>query len=351
MTGASAVRDAATAACSAVLCAGLILLLYPALRRYALAKPNARSSHHQPTPQGGGIAVIAATIAAACLGLFGFGTAPAPLSATVLAAVVLMAAIGAVDDIRSLDVAPRLALQAVAVAAVIWSLPADLRALPVTPFWLDRLVLFVAGLWFVNLVNFMDGIDWMTVAEVVPIAAALVGLGYLGALPPACVVVAAALGGAMIGFAFFNRPVATLFLGDVGSLPIGLLLGWLLVLLAGSGYLAAALLLPLYYLADATLTIIRRLFRGEPIWRAHRTHYYQLATERGFSVSEVVALVFLVNLGLGALAAATVIVPGRLSAIAALIAGALIVTGLLAVLAKGRKQAPAAPSRENGRLT
>ena len=63
----------------------------------------------------------------------------------------------------------------------------------------------------------------------------------------------------MIGFAYFNRPVARLFLGDVGSLPVGLLLGWLLMQLAGRRGLAAAILLPLYYLADATITLIRRL--------------------------------------------------------------------------------------------
>ena len=78
--------------------------------------------------------------------------------------------------------------------------------------------------------------------------------------------------------------MARLFLGDVGSLPIGLLLGWLMLMLAGRGNLAAAVLLPLYYLADATLTLIRRLAHGEPVWQAHRTHFYQRATDGGFSV-------------------------------------------------------------------
>ena len=91
MTVMWAVRDAATAAFSAVLCAGLIVLLRPALGHYALARPNARSSHREPTPQGGGIAVIAATIAAACLGIFGFGASIAPPPAILLAAIVLMA--------------------------------------------------------------------------------------------------------------------------------------------------------------------------------------------------------------------------------------------------------------------
>ena len=119
-------------------------------------------------------------------------------------------------------------------------------------------MLFVGALWFVNLVNFMDGIDWMMVAEVVPITAGVALIGALGALPPEALIVALALNGAMLGFAPFNRPVARLFMGDMGSLPIGLLLAWLLILVAGSGHLVAALLLPLYFVADTGATLLRR---------------------------------------------------------------------------------------------
>ena len=94
--------------------------------------------------------------------------------------------------------------------------------------------------------------------------------------------VALTLCGATIGFAPFNRPIARLFLGDVGSLPIGLLLGWLLILFAGTGHIAAALLLPLYYVADTTITLIRRLIMGRKITQAHRDHFYQLAVRRGW---------------------------------------------------------------------
>ena len=90
--------------------------------------------------------------------------------------------------------------------------------------------------------------------------------------------------GAMLGFAPFNRPVAKIFLGDVGSLPIGLLLGWCLLQLAWHQHLIAALLLPLYYLTDATLTLLRRIARREPFWAAHRSHFYQRATDNGFTV-------------------------------------------------------------------
>ena len=332
-----AMRGAAIIGLSALVCVGLIVVLHPLLQRYALAKPNARSSHRVPTPQGGGIAVIAATLTASGVGLVSFG-APFTLSlATAFAAVIVMACVGVADDVRPLAVAPRLLLQALAVAAVIYALPGALRVVPVLPFWFERALLFVGGLWFVNLVNFMDGIDWMTVVEVIPIAAALAALGSLAALPPEAVVVALALGGAMAGFAYFNRPAAKLFLGDVGSLPIGLLVGWLLVLLAGAGHLAAALLLPLYYLADATLTLLRRLSSGEQVWQAHRTHYYQRATDRGFTVTEIITRVFVVNLMLAALALITLLAGNRLVDAAALACGAALVAALLYSFARKRR--------------
>jgi UDP-N-acetylmuramyl pentapeptide phosphotransferase/UDP-N-acetylglucosamine-1-phosphate transferase len=227
--------------------------------------------------------------------------------------------------------------QTIIIAAVVYALPGDLRVVPPLPLWLERVALVVGGLWFVNLVNFMDGIDWMTAAEVVPLAAALVALGALGALPAYGTVVAAALGGAMLGFAYFNRPVARLFLGDVGSLPVGLLLAWLLFLLASNGHLAAAVVLPLYYLMDATTTLLRRFARGEAVWQAHRSHFYQIATDRGLTVTAVVARVFAVNIALALLATATVVWPERPIEIAVPIAAAVIVSGLLYVFARGRK--------------
>ena len=148
---------------------------------------------------------------------------------------------------------------------------------------------------------------------------------------------ALALCGGLIGFAPFNRPVAKIFLGDVGSLPIGLLFGWLLVLLAGKGFVAAALLLPLYYLADATLTLFRRIAAREPFWQAHRTHFYQRATDRGFSVPEIVGRVFGTNIVLAALAAATVLWPGPLSVTITLMLGAALVGWLLHSFARGKR--------------
>jgi len=326
-------------ALAASISAAIIFALIPLLQRYALAHPNARSSHRQATPQGAGLAVIAATIIVAAAAVVAIPGEPLLQPGSlwlVFAATILITIVGAVDDVRTIEVAPRLLLQAIAVGIVIASLPSDMRVLPALPWWFERAILAFACLWFVNLTNFMDGVDWMTIAEFVPIAIGLALIGMLGILPLHGTVVALALCGGLIGFAPFNRPVARIFLGDVGSLPIGLLFGWLLLLVAGKGHVAAAVLLPLYYLADATLTLLHRIARREPFWQAHRTHFYQRATERGFSVSEIVARVFAINFVLVALALATVIWPGASSTAASLCIGAAVVGWLLMSFANGK---------------
>jgi UDP-N-acetylmuramyl pentapeptide phosphotransferase/UDP-N-acetylglucosamine-1-phosphate transferase len=329
----------AIAAAAAILCALFIVILRPVLVRYALARPNARSSHREPTPQGGGIAVVAAMV----LIMAGVAiVAPQLLSdplrvAIVFAAAIGVAIVGVTDDVRPMEAMPRLALQAVAALVVIVALPSGLQIFPVLPWWFERALMLIGILWFVNLVNFMDGLDWITVAEVVPVSAALVAIGTMGNLPPDGMVVALALLGAILGFAPFNRPVAKLFLGDVGSLPIGLLLAWLLVLLAGNGFIIAAILLPLYYIADATITLFRRLFNGETITQAHRSHFYQRATDGGFNVYEIVSRVFAINVVLALLAISTMVSASRELHLGALAAGCLLVAVLLWRFERGKR--------------
>jgi UDP-N-acetylmuramyl pentapeptide phosphotransferase/UDP-N-acetylglucosamine-1-phosphate transferase len=310
---------------AAMLSACLIWAIRPLLLRHALAQPNARSSHRVPTPQGAGVAVMIATLAVAGAVIASAHSISATVPAVVFGATLFIAVVGAADDIKTIPVIPRLILQALSVGAILYAASGDLRIVPTYPLWIERAVLFLAGLWFVNLVNFMDGIDWMTVAEVVPVTAALVVLGALGELDPSTMIVAAALGGATIGFAPFNRPVARIFLGDVGSLPIGLLLGWCLLELAYRQHLAAALLLPLYYLADATVTLLRRLAKREKVWAAHRSHFYQRATDNGFSVLRVVAEVFALNLGLAVLAIVSTMTASVTAKIALFLIGATAV--------------------------
>jgi UDP-N-acetylmuramyl pentapeptide phosphotransferase/UDP-N-acetylglucosamine-1-phosphate transferase len=331
---------APVAGVAALLAAGSIAVLRSRLESYALARPNERSSHSKPTPQWGGFAVVAATLIAAWGAIAWTPGVLQGLSIpglTLTAAVALLAVVGAIDDLRNLPAAPRLVVQCVAVGMVIAALPTEWRMVSFLPWWGERAALALGLLWFVNLVNFMDGIDWMTVAEIVPLTGTIAVLGAFGFIAPLPALVAVALFGAMLGFAPFNKPVARLFLGDMGSLPIGLLAGWLLLQVAADGHVAAAMLLPLYYVADATLTLLRRLVAGEPVWQAHRTHFYQRAVKAGFSVSDVVIRVFAVNLVLAALALLTCLKPGLMSGLTALTVGATLVGWLLVSFTRGKR--------------
>lgn len=256
-------------------------------------------------------------------------TAQLDNSATIFAATLFIASVGFADDIKSIPVLPRLILQSVAVGAILFTASADLRIVPVCPLWIERGLLLLAGLWFVNLVNFMDGLDWITVAEVVPVTGAIALFGWFGEIPASVTIVSAALCGAMLGFAPFNRPVAKIFLGDVGSLPIGLLLGWCLLQLVWHQQFVAALLLPLYYLSDATVTLLRRMARREPFWAAHRTHFYQRATDNGFTVWRVVSEISLLNIVLAALAIGSTITRSAAVGILFLIAGGVVTASVM----------------------
>lgn len=283
----------------------LIRVLHPLLVRYALARPNARSSHSVPTPQGGGIAIVAVVVMivglCSVLDVPGFREA---WSLHLVVALVALAVAGALDDIRPLPVLPRLALQIAVAVLLVQTLPVTSRIVPLIPEPVQAVCLVLGLVWFTNLTNFMDGIDWMTVVEVVPVATCLALLGAFGIVPELAMLmpVLLALLGGMIGFAPYNRHVAKLFLGDVGSLPVGALMGWLLIVLAMAGFRVAALILCLYYLADATITLARRFLNGERISEAHRSHFYQRAVTGGYTVPEVTRDVFMLNVVLCVLA-------------------------------------------------
>ncbi|MFC3266995.1 hypothetical protein ACFOEX_11630 [Camelimonas abortus] len=213
----------------------------------------------------------------------------------------------------------------------------EARLAPQLPLLAERALELLAGLWFVNLTNFMDGLDWLTVSGVAPMLAAMAAFGAAGvaggAAAPLLGVGAAALLGGLLGFAPFNRPPARLFLGDVGSLAIGLGAAFLLFLVASGGALASALLLPMYYCADATITLCRRLLRGEKVWQAHRMHFYQQAADRGVPAIRVAGLIGAANVALAGLAALALAADGLLAQLALLACGAVVTGTLLARLA------------------
>jgi UDP-N-acetylmuramyl pentapeptide phosphotransferase/UDP-N-acetylglucosamine-1-phosphate transferase len=264
-------------------------LLIPILaHREILDCPNERSSHQVPTPRGGGIAVIGSTLLAWVV-FARTESMPSGVFGIVLGAV-LLAAVSWFDDLRGLSPIVRLLAQAAAVAVGILVLPG-----PRDLFYLAAIGL--VWIWWINLFNFMDGIDGLAGTEAAAIGAGLLLFAGVGAgADPALRTLAAAVTGAAIGFLVWNWSPARIFLGDIGSVPLGYVLGFLLLDLAARGRWTIAVILPLYFLADATITLVRRLLRGERVWQAHREHFYQHAVRRGLGHAAVVKRVIAADL-------------------------------------------------------
>lgn len=310
-------------------------------RRAILDHPNDRSSHSIPTPRGGGWGVMLTLLPAwALIALTGVGGSDGGLRVLpILAGAAALMAVSWMDDRRGLGPAPRFLAQIAAVAAGLTALPADgLVFQGLLPLWADRLVAAVGWLWFVNLFNFMDGIDGLAGSEAATIGAGLALVVAVGGLDPAYGLYGLAAAGAALGFLLWNWHPAKLFMGDVGSVPLGFTLGWLLLAVAASGLWAAALLVPAYFLADATVTLLRRAAEGKKVWQAHREHFYQKATQRGRNHAQVVRLVLALNAALLALAVVSVLL-GPAGGWTALPAGAAAVVLLLALLARPARAA------------
>lgn len=245
----------------------LLRLLLSQFARVALDQPNERSLHERPVPRTGGIAVLAGAAVS-----LAFGAAALWLP---LALAGGLAVLSFVDDLRDVHTTLRLAAHLAAAALVAWYLMS-----PMHPAELALLALGVA--WITNLYNFMDGSDGLAGGmALIGFGAYGIAAGAAGDAPLAAATVA--LAAAAAAFLLLNFPPARIFLGDVGSVPLG--------------FLAAALglagwrddLWPLWFplvvfapfIGDATLTLLRRLARRERIWRAHREHYYQRLVRMG----------------------------------------------------------------------
>jgi UDP-N-acetylmuramyl pentapeptide phosphotransferase/UDP-N-acetylglucosamine-1-phosphate transferase len=294
-----------------------------------LEPPSDRGLHKVPVPSGAGAAIVAAALV-----LWPLWQGPvAGDNMVLLSTVAALALISWLDDRRGLSPALRLAAHIAAVALLLASLGPGQRVLPVIPLGVERVALGLAWLWFTNLFNFMDGIDGIAGAEAVAVAAgyALVATvaGVSNPLDQLALIVAAATA----GYLFWNWHPAKVFMGDTGSIALGFLLGWLMIDLGLRGLWAAAAILPLYFVADASLTLLKRLARGEKPWQPHRQHAYQRAVLGGTPPSAVVLRTTIANAGLIALALVSIWHPIPALAGAVAVVAALLVN--LERLARG----------------
>ena len=293
----------------------------PILRKRMLDMPNARSNHKTPVPRGGGIVMIA--VALLCFFLIGV----APL---IIIAGLLLAAVSFADDMRGMPVSIRFLTQFIAVGLAMTALPG--RLLPeIVPIYVEWAFIALAWLWFINLTNFMDGIDGISALQTVMMMLGIILIQmFAGPIPFWLTISAAVLAGCALGFLRFNLSPAKLFMGDVGSIPLGFLNGFLLLCLAIYGHMAAALILPAYYVTDATRTLIKRGLRGEKVWQAHSEHAYQKAVRGGMSHNAVVGRITMLNALFVALALcpAHTMMAGVITCTAAYVAALILVCRL-----------------------
>ncbi len=249
--------------------------------------PNHRSLHTRPVPRVGGWGVLPAIVIAVFLFAPGFRL-------IVLGALVL-GAVSQIDDRRGLPARVRFAAHLIVVIA-------GIALSTVSIAWWMAIFGVLALVWVVNLYNFMDGSDGLAGGM------ALFGFGFYAiaatSVAPSLGIAAAAISGAALGFLFFNTHPAKVFLGDAGSIPLGFLAGVLGFWGWQHGiwpiWFPALVFSP--FIADATVTLLRRLARGEKVWLAHREHYYQRSIRILDSHMRVAVAYYLLMVGAGIVA-------------------------------------------------
>lgn len=265
-------------------CASTEVVRRYALRRSILDVPGPRSSHTVPVPRGGGLAIMFAALTPIAVGGF-TGTVPTNVAIGIVGGGGAIAWIGWVDDRRPLPARPRLLVH---LLGSIWFLGwiGGLDTFQIGHFEL-RLGLFgsviaaITAVWFINLYNFMDGIDGMAAGGAV-VLGSLGGLMFLLAGDPGFANVSMYIAAASAGFLVWNWTPARIFMGDAGS---GLL-GFLFVALAfaseaaGAVPFAAWVMMMGAFFVDTTATLVRRVIRGENWREGHRLHAFQRAMLR-----------------------------------------------------------------------
>jgi UDP-N-acetylmuramyl pentapeptide phosphotransferase/UDP-N-acetylglucosamine-1-phosphate transferase len=307
---------------------------YALLRQIGVMdEPNARSNHQQPTPRGGGLGIMFA-----CISFLTVIDAPGVL----IWGMLLLAVVSFWDDMRSVSVRWRMGTQlAMAVWVLAFAYDGSVSG-GLLPRWVELPLLALAWLWFINLFNFMDGSDGLAASEAAGISLSVLILGVLVALPLHEASYALVVLGASLGFLLWNWHPARVFMGDVGSIPLGFLLGYMLISFAGAGYLAIALILPAYFVADASFTLLRRLLAKQSIFEAHSAHAYQKAIRAGMAHDAVSRHVIGLNIVLLMVASLSTLHPAWWYQAACVLVAYMLAAALMLFFSTGKRKSRAA---------
>ena len=302
-------------AAAILLAAALASLLagYPVRRLLCrwqvIDEPNARSSHTLPTVRGGGLGIMAVILTGGTLLLL---HAPAWPLAAIISAAALLAGVSLADDRRPLSWRVRILVQifcAAAVVAVLWSawLP-DSRLSALTG--MACMVFVVVG--YANAFNFMDGINGLAAGQALLSSLGAVVIALLAGIPASHpgILLLSIISGAAGGFLPHNFPQARMFMGDVGSVPLGFLSITVSLWLARDGGLWLGIPLALLhanFVLDTGITLVRRMCLGEVLHQAHREHFYQRLIKAGYSHTLVTTAEGLLEVITGLIAAMIVL--------------------------------------------
>ena len=280
--------------------------------------PGARTSHEVATPRGGGLAIYAVFMAA-----WAVVAAMTPGQPTevgwIMACSLGLAIVSWADDLVGLPKMPRFLCQ-IAMASVgtyVLDSPVAVFQGHLSP-TADALGTVFLWVGFINLFNFSDGIDGNAGTKATVLGIGIFLLSLAGVIPEPLGYLGITVAAAASGFLVWNWHPARIFMGDVGSVPLGFLLGWLLLRAAGEGQWAPAIILPLIYLSDTCVTYLLKILRRKRFWHPHRDHFYQRAVQReGVTHSHVVKVILVGDVLLIAMAMAAaqgLILPALLGA-------------------------------------
>lgn len=291
-----------------------------------LDQPNHRSMHDRPKPSGSGIVAIPVILALWWIS----GPVSGDLNRSLIPCALLLSLVGWIDDIYRLPAGKRLVTYLAVVGIYLALLPRSAQIFPVLPLLVERILLLFALAWFVNLFNFMDGIDGIAGSE-----AAFIGVGFVavaGVAAPGSSL-ALLIAAAMLGYLWWNWAPGSVMMGDAGSIPLGFLTGALMLELAFKGHLAAALILPAYFCIDATITLVRRLMAGHRFQDSHKEHFYQRAAATCPTHATVVLAMMAANAGLLVAALLT-----RFNVVLGVVPAVLVMIGFFAWLSRVSKK-------------